>query len=86
MPGTTAIALAGLESAKLLLGMFPDFDQRQKKIFEADYAIYVIQKTLPNDHPDINDGLFLRVRDRLFHGIEAVNKFAKANGKNSEPL
>lgn len=78
-----ALALAGLESAKLLMQQFPNYEERKRKLFEADYAIYYLQKTLPDDHPDINDGVFLRVRHRLYGHVEEVNAFARANGKNS---
>lgn len=78
----SALVLAGLNAASLLLKQFPDYDQRQRKKFEADYAIYKLQKTLPDDHPDIDDSLFIRARDRLFKHVEAINKFAETNGKN----
>lgn len=78
-----ALALAGLESTKLLLSMFPSYDQRKVKEFEVDYEMYKLQKTMDENHPDINDSLFLRVRHRLFEHVEAVNAFARANGKDS---
>lgn len=85
MPVTTTVALtlAGLESAKLLLKQFPDYDQRKKKEFEADYEVYILQKTMPDDHPDLNDSLFLRVRNRLLVNVQEINALARANGKAS---
>lgn len=80
---TAALALAGLESAKLLLKQFPNYDQNKRKIFEADYEIYFLQKTLPDEHPNINDSLFLRVRNRLLVNVQEINAFAAANGQTS---
>lgn len=80
---TTALILAGLESAKLLIKQFPDYDQRKARDFDADVSIYNIQKTLPEDHPDINDSLFLRVRHRLLKHVEEINKHASPDGKAS---
>lgn len=77
---TAALAFAGLESASLLLKQFPTYDQRMRKHFEADYELYHLQKTLPDNHPDINDSLFLRVRHRLLKHVEEINEFAKSNG------
>lgn len=74
--------MAGLKSAQLLINLFPNYDQRQKKLFEVDLELYYLQKTMPDDHPDRNDDLFLRVRHRLFKHVEAINSYASANGKD----
>lgn len=71
-----ALALAGLESAKLLLKLKPTPSQKLEREFEADYAIYKLQQTLPPDHGDRNDSLFLRAGDRLFGHITKINKRA----------
>jgi hypothetical protein len=78
-----ALALAGLESAKLLLGIIKhELDEKEVRQIEADFEIYILQKTLPDDHTDINDSLFIRVRNRLLQHVEKINSIAKANGKN----
>lgn len=77
---TSALVLAGLESTKLLLNLIPSYDQKQKKLFEVDYEIYTIQKTMPGDHPDLNDSLFLRVRNRLLQHVQKINAAARSNG------
>lgn len=78
----SALVLAGLESAKLLIKLFPNYDQRMRKHFEADLDAYYLQKTMPDDHPDLNDDFFLRVRHRLLEHVKQINAFAAANGQN----
>ena len=75
-----ALALAGLESAKLLLKSKPNYDQKLERDFNADYSLYTIQQTLPDDHPDRNDSLFLRVRGRLLEHVQKINGIARSDG------
>ena len=82
--GATTLILAGLEAAILLMKRFPSYDQKKVRNFESDYEIYKIQQTLPDDHPDRNDSLFLRVRHRLLEHVGQINKYAHSDGKDEK--
>lgn len=83
---TSALVLAGLEAAILLMKHFPSYDDKKSRDFEADYEIYKLQQTLPDDHPDRNDSLFLRVRHRLLVHVKEVNKYADSYGRTEKPV
>lgn len=83
---SSAIALGALEAIALIMKQFPTYDQRRRREFEADYEIYKIQQTIPHDHPDRNDSLFLRVRHRLLKHVKEFSAFVDSNGKAAKSL